>query len=193
MDFFSALFSAFALVFVAELGDKTQIACMTLATRYPARKVLLGVSLAFAVLSVLAVTVGKLLTQLVPPYLLSLIVAGLFFFFAWQSLRGGEEGEATDGALKKGAVMAAFSMIFFAELGDKTQLATAGLATELAASAVALGACVALIASAALAIWLGKTMRDKLSPKLIARGSAVLFALFGLFALWRAALAWLAI
>lgn len=193
MDFFSALFSAFALVFVAELGDKTQIACMTLATRYPARKVLLGVSLAFAVLSVLAVTVGKLLTQLVPAYLLSLFVALLFFYFAWQSLRGGEDEEVVDGSAGKSAVMAVFSVIFFAELGDKTQLATAGLATELAAVAVAIGACAALISSAVLAIWLGKAMRDKLSPKLIARGAAALFALFGLFALWRAALTWLAI
>ncbi len=191
MDFLSALFSAFALVFVAELGDKTQIACMTLATRYPARKVLLGVALAFAVLSVLAVTVGKLLTQLVPPYLLALVVAGLFFWFAWQSLNGGDEQEEVGAAAAKGAVMAAFSMIFFAELGDKTQLATAGLATELAAVAVAVGAWAALVTSAALAIWLGKALRDKLSPKLIARGAAALFALFGLFALWRAAEAWL--
>lgn len=191
MDFLSALFSTFALVFLAELGDKTQIACMTLATRYPARKVLLGVSLAFVVLSVLAVTVGKLLTQLVPPYLLSLVVAGLFFWFAWQSLQAEEEDEEAAGNGQKGAVMAAFSMIFFAELGDKTQLATAGLATELAVVAVAIGACLALISSAALAIWLGKAMRSKLSPTLIARGAAVLFALFGVFALWRAAMAWL--
>ena len=193
MDFLSALFSAFALVFVAELGDKTQIACMTLATRYPARKVLLGVSLAFAVLSVLAVTIGKLLTQLVPPFLLSAIVAALFFWFAWQSLQAEEEDEEAAGNGQKGAVMAAFSMIFFAELGDKTQLATAGLATELAAVAVAIGACAALITSAALAIWLGKNMRDRLSPRLISRGAAVLFAVFGVFALWRAAQAWLQI
>ncbi len=193
MDFLSALFSAFALVFVAELGDKTQIACMTLATRYPARKVLLGGALAFAVLSVLAVTVGKLLTQLVPAYLLSLIVAALFFFFAWQSLQAESDAEEVAGAGQKSAVLAVFSVIFFAELGDKTQLATAGLATELAAVAVAIGACAALITSAVLAIWLGKAMRDKLSPTLIARGAAALFALFGLFALWRAATTWLAI
>ncbi len=191
MDFLSALFTAFALVFLAELGDKTQIACMTLACRYPARKVLLGVSLAFAVLSIMAVTVGKLLTQLVPSYLLSLIVAGLFFWFAWQSLQAEEEDEAAAGNGQQSAVMAAFSMIFFAELGDKTQLATAGLATELAVVAVAIGACLALISSAALAIWLGKAMRSKLSPTLIARGAAALFAVFGLFALWRAAMAWL--
>ena len=191
MDFLSALFSAFALVFLAELGDKTQIACMTLATRYPARKVLLGVSLAFVVLSIIAVTIGKLLTQLVPSYLLSLVVAGLFFWFAWQSLQAEQDDEEAAGNGQKGAVMAAFSMIFFAELGDKTQLATAGLATELAVVAVAIGACLALISSAALAIWLGKAMRSKLSPTLIARGAAVLFALFGVFALWRAATAWL--
>ncbi len=193
MDFFSALFSAFALVFIAELGDKTQIACMTLAARYPARKVFVGVALAFAVLSVLAVTVGKLLTELVPAYLLSAIVAALFFWFAWQSLQAEAEEEDVAANGQKGAVMAAFSMIFFAELGDKTQLATAGLATELAVVAVAIGACAALITSAALAIWLGKKMRDRLSPRLIARGAAALFVLFGLFALWRAAMAWLQI
>lgn len=177
MDFFSALFSSFALVFVAELGDKTQLACMTLATRYPARKVLLGVSLAFAVLSLLAVTVGQLLTRLVPPYLLSAAVAGLFFWFAWQSLQQqvAEDEPAKRGG--RGAVMAAFSMIFFAELGDKTQLATAGLATELAALAVAMGACAALITSAALAIGFGRALQHRLSARLLARAAEQFLAL----------------
>ncbi|NQD36167.1 TMEM165/GDT1 family protein [Permianibacter sp. IMCC34836] len=186
MAFLSALFSAFVLVFVAELGDKTQLACMTLATRYPARKVLLGVSAAFVLLSVLAVTVGKLLTQLVPAYLLSLVVALLFFWFAWQALQAEPEEDTGPANGHKSAVMAAFSMIFFAELGDKTQLATAGLATELSVLAVAIGAAAALITSAALAIWAGKQLRGRLSPRVLARGAAALFALFGLLALWRA-------
>lgn len=190
-DPLSALFSSFALVFVAELGDKTQFACMALASRYPARNVLLGAGMAYVLLSLLAVTVGSMLTQWVPAYLLSLLVAGLFLYFAWQALQTGDADAAPTETGAKNAVMAAFGLIFLAELGDKTQLVTAALATEMAAVAVAVGATAALLSSAALAIWFGKILHQRLSPRLLARGAAALFALFGLLALWRAAEDWL--
>ena len=187
MLFRSAVFlSIFGLLFVAELGDKTQLMAMSLAHRYRALPVIVGSFAAFFVLNVLAVLLGGGLATLVPRPLLLAVAALLFLAFAWQSWRdGGDEEEAEMSRGRRfGAVVTSFLLIFLAELGDKTQLAMVALAARGEAPlAVFLGGTAALWLVALLGIIFGRTLLTRIPARVVHRSAALLFGLFGLLAL----------
>jgi putative Ca2+/H+ antiporter (TMEM165/GDT1 family) len=188
MDFGVAA-SAFALLFVAEMGDKTQLTAMTLATRYRALPVAIGVCSAFLVLNVLAVLVGQVLFRYVPKQAVLLAAGMLFLVFAWKSWQASDEDEEASGpADARSAVITSFLMIFMAELGDKTQLALIALAASSGAVwSVFAGATLALWAVSLIGIFVGATLLKNVPKALMHRAAALLFAGFGLLALWRAA------
>ena len=188
MDFGIAA-SAFALLFVAEMGDKTQLTAMTLATRFRALPVTIGVCSAFLVLNVLAVLVGQVLFRDVPQTAV-LVAAGLLFLgFAWKSWRDADDADAEGSqASPRGAILTSFLMIFMAELGDKTQLALIALVASSGSPwSVFAGATLALWAVSLIGIFVGATLLKKVPAVLMHRVAAVLFAAFGAIALWRAA------
>ncbi len=182
----AAMTSAFVLLFLAELGDKTQLMTMTLAHRYPVRPVIAGVFSAFLVLNLLAVGVGAALYRYVPTELVLIAAGLLFLFFAWRAWReadGAEEeaGAALDG---RGAFLASFTLTFVAELGDKTQLALVALAASSGAVwSVFVGGTLALWAVSAIGIALGATLLRRMPRHWMHRAAAGLFALFGILAL----------
>jgi putative Ca2+/H+ antiporter (TMEM165/GDT1 family) len=185
MDF-AAVTSAFVLLFLAELGDKTQLMTMTLAHRYPVRPVVAGVFSAFLLLNLLAVGVGAALYRYLPTAAVLVAAGLLFLFFAWRSWCEAdrdedEEAEATDG---RGAFVASFTLTFVAELGDKTQLALVALAAGSGAVwSVFVGGTLALWAVSAIGIAVGNTLLRRLPRHWMHRAAALLFALFGLLAL----------
>jgi len=181
--------SAFALLFVAEMGDKTQLTAMTLATRYRALPVAIGVCSAFLVLNVLAVVVGQMLFRYVPQQAVLLAAGVLFLVFARKSWQASDEDEEeSDPADARSAVITSFLMIFMAELGDKTQLALIALAASSGAPwSVFGGATLALWAVSLIGIFVGATLLKDVPKALMHRAAALLFAGFGLLALWRAA------
>lgn len=184
MEWWNTGVAAFALVFVAELGDKTQLLCLTLSRRYRPVQVWLAASAAFLLLNAIAVALGASLQHLIPRPLLAVVVALMFLFFAWRSWRDAEE-DADDAPLAtaRGAFFGIFALIFVGELGDKTQLAVAGLAVTQPPLPVWLGASVALSSSAALAAFVGARVLKNLAPRLVHRTAAVLFAAFAVAAL----------
>jgi putative Ca2+/H+ antiporter (TMEM165/GDT1 family) len=186
MDFGVAA-SAFALLFVAEMGDKTQLTAMTLATRFRALPVALGVCAAFLVLNVLAVVVGQMLFRYVPQQAVLLAAGVLFLVFAWKSWRASDEDEDASGpADTRSAVITSFLMIFMAELGDKTQLALIALAASSGSPwSVFAGATLALWAVSLIGIFVGATLLKNVPKALMHRAAALLFAAFGVLALWR--------
>jgi len=133
----SVIAAAFILVLPVELPDKTLFATLVLATRFKPLPVFTGVGLAFAVQSLIAVLAGSLLT-LLPDAVVSAVVAVLFLVGAailWRSLRSGaeEEEDIADAPphpsfLKTASI--SFGVLFAAEWGDLSQLATAGLAAR---------------------------------------------------------------
>lgn len=189
-EFFLTASTTFGLIALAELGDKTQLVCMTLALRHPPAPVLIGAVLAFAALNLLAVWFGASLAAWLPAWLIAALVSVLFAVFACRFWRE-TSADTLDVIEKNGrnVLLSTFGLIFLAELGDKTQLAMAGLASTQAALPVWIGGTLGLALVSALGILAGRTVLRKLALPLLHRISAVLFLLLALLAAWRAATA----
>lgn len=176
--------SVYAVIFVAELPDKTALAALVLATRHRPWPVFLGTGAALTVQSVVAVGAGHLLSLL--PARAVHIVAGTVFFVSallmWrrrEDAEGGELKRARDGGFWRSAWVVS-GVIFIAEWGDLTQLATAALAAHYAAPvAVFIGATAALWSVAAIAVFVGHRAGTLLDPHVTQKIAAVLFALVG--------------
>jgi putative Ca2+/H+ antiporter (TMEM165/GDT1 family) len=182
--------SSFSLLFLAEMGDKSQLIAMTLACRFRLAPVIAGVLGAFLLLNLLAIGVGTALFEWLPQRPLLLAAGALFIFFAYRSWRDAEDAETPDDAaatVTRGALVTSFAMIFVAELGDKTQLAMIGLAAGSGAPwSVFTGGTLALWSVSLIGILVGASLLRRISPAWLHRGAALLFLVFGLLALWQA-------
>lgn len=175
--------TAFALVAAAEFGDKSQLVCMTLAARHRHWPVLFGAVLAFAVLNLIAVSFGAAAARWLPESVVLLAVAVLFAVFGVKALRfKEEEDEAVKEKSGHGIFLTTFLMIFFAEFGDKTQLAVAGLGAAAPPAPVWFGATAALSATSALGIWAGAMLLRRIPQRALHVASGLLFLGFAVFA-----------
>lgn len=196
MTTFLAVFAiAFGAVLLVELPDKTLVATLVLSTKYRPRPVLVGVTLAFAIQCVIAVTAGGLL-HLLPHRVLEAIVAVLFAVGAillFRESRSSEDGDgpaeldepstAEIGLSGRRIFSISFGVLFAAEWGDASQLATAGLVARYGQPiAVGLGAFLALVGVAGLAVGLGRVILRRVPLRLIQRLASALFAVLALFA-----------
>lgn len=182
-EFFVTAFTTLGLVALAELGDKTQLVCMTLAARHPPLPVLSGAVLAFALLNLLAVLFGASVAAWLPEWLTAMIVAVLFAAFGVTALRAaGAEAVEVKEKSGRSVLLSTFVLIFLAELGDKTQLTVAGLASTQAASPVWVGGTLGLAAVSALGVLAGRAVLQRLPLSLLHRISAVLFLLLAVLA-----------
>jgi putative Ca2+/H+ antiporter (TMEM165/GDT1 family) len=193
MGSLSAALLAFGVVLLVELPDKTLVASLVLSTRYRPRPVLLGVALAFAVQCVIAAAAGGVIT-LLPKRAVEGVVALLFaigaFLLIKESLDAGEDdvelAQAREAAPFWRIVATSFGVLFAAEWGDASQIATAGLVARHSgvahAVATAIGAWVALVTVAALAIVAGKVVVKRVPLHLVHRVAGVLFAVFAVVA-----------
>jgi putative Ca2+/H+ antiporter (TMEM165/GDT1 family) len=187
----TAFITAFVLVTIAEMADKTQLLTLSLACRYPARKVLIGVALAIAMLNLVAVIIGAVAGRFIPITAVKIGAGVLFLGFGlWNLLaknkpQAAEECEVRSDRYVILAVMGAF---LIAEIGDKTQLATLSLGARFEGSilnsiGVWLGATVGMILANALAVIIGHTAGRRVPEKLMKRISGVLFVGFGIWTL----------
>jgi len=198
MTSFLAVFAiAFVAILLVELPDKTMIATLVLSTRYRRRPVLAGASAAFAVQCVVAVTAGGLL-HLLPHRILEAAVALLFAAGAVLLFRESRAGVDTEQAeeveLAAGtpaeAVLSdrrifglSFGVLFAAEWGDASQLATAGLVARYGQPvAIGLGAFLALVGVAAVAVLIGRAILRRVPLRLVHRVAAGMFAVFAVLA-----------
>jgi len=196
-DFLSAAAIAFGVVLLVELPDKTLVASLVLSTRYRPQPVLIGVSLAFAVQCIIAVVAGGLL-HLLAPWVLDLAVAALFGFGAWilyRESRGDPEEVDIDLQVQRQnlpfvkVAATSFGVIFAAEWGDASQLATAALAARLGTPvAVGIGSWLALVGVAAIAVVAGRLIVKRIPVRRVHQVAALIFAAFAAFALLKAVL-----
>ncbi len=188
----SAVASTFGLLFVAEMGDKSQLLAMTLAHRYRPAPVIAGVFAAFFLLNAVAVGIGEALFRLVPRDAVLLCAGALFFAFAVKSWR---DGDASNGGVAagvaRGAFAASFLLVFLAELGDKTQLAMVALAASLGDLwSVFIGGTAALWLVSLMGIVVGRAVLTRVPARIIHRAAAAMFFVFGALAVSRVAAKW---
>jgi putative Ca2+/H+ antiporter (TMEM165/GDT1 family) len=179
--------ATYALIALAEFGDKSQLVCMTLAARHRGLPVVIGAVAAFAVLNLLAVLFGAAIAAWLPEWVVTLAVAVLFAFFGIQSLRFEEEEDDEEIEEKPGhgIVATTFLMIFVAEFGDKTQIAVAGMGSAAAPTATWVGATLALATTSVLGVYAGRRFLQQLPLHWIHRVSGVFFLLLALLAALR--------
>ena len=189
---FAIAVTAFLLIFPIELPDKTFIATLVLATRYKPLPVWLGVSLAFAVQTLIAVTLGGLIGRLprTPVELFAglMFVTGGVILIRGASKADAEEAEAEEEFEAKTqpgihgwrVVGASFLVLFVAEWGDLSQLLTASLVVKYQDPvSVGVGAFVALATVSALGALLGRTLLKRIRLATIRRVGGGLCLLLG--------------
>jgi putative Ca2+/H+ antiporter (TMEM165/GDT1 family) len=175
--------SVFGLVFVAELPDKTALAALVLATRHKPLAVLLGAATALTIQSVVAVAAGQLIS-LLPQRPVHIFAGALFLASAvimWRRREDDAEATARDGETGFWrSLWLVFGVVFIAEWGDLTQLATAALAARYRSPLIVFaGSTAALWAVASIAVFVGHRAGKLLDPHVTKRVAAVAFALIG--------------
>ncbi len=178
-----AFLLSFGIIFLAELGDKSQLMAMTFAARYRALTILLAITVATALVHLFSVVVGAAVGAALPTDAIS-VVAGIAFvgFAAW-TLRGDtlDDDEAARAARSGGSVFFTVGLAFFlAELGDKTMLATITLAADNGLFGTWLGSTLGMVAADGLAILVGQQLGARLPERTVRIGAAVIFLLFGI-------------
>ncbi len=189
--------TVFLLVLPAELPDKTMIATLLLTARYRPWPVFAGSAAAFAVQCVIAVAAGSVLT-LLPDRAVATAAAVLFGIGSVLLLRDGfgrGSGDSAVDTVRDENVSAAritgisFGVLFAAEWGDASQLATAALTARSGAPlTVGIGSWLALVTVAGIAVLVGNRISGYLPARWLQRAAGVLFAVFALVAAYEAVL-----
>jgi putative Ca2+/H+ antiporter (TMEM165/GDT1 family) len=187
-----ALLSSFGLMFVAELGDKTQIVILTLSAKHGFKRVFLGAAAAFTILNVLAVSIGVLVYELIPETALKYAVSAIFIVFGILALlprkeKTEEEEEEEEGKLKRrhGPMITAFLLVCLMELGDKTQLSLVALTAKYSQPVfVFAGGTLALWATSLIGALVGTFLGKSIPRVWIHRASGVIFIAFGIINLF---------
>lgn len=176
-----AFWVSLAVVFLAEIGDKSQLIALSFATRLPLAPVLAGIVCSTALLIGLSVVVGSVAAELIPARVALEVSAALFVAFGLWALRGGAKGDegnqtSTAGSASRSRLpfLAVFGTFTLAELGDKTMLATVALAASAPAVPTWAGATTGMIGANLLAVGLGRAIGAALPERLVRVGSAVL-------------------
>lgn len=180
----SILVKTFLMIFLAEMGDKSQFLMIAMSAEYRLRDIIAGVTGAVCVLNLLAIAVGSVIGNLLPMPLISLVAGLVFLFFALTGLRK-DEGEEEHVRKAGKAIPAIFGTYFLAELGDKTQLTALTLAAGGGnfsfgnATAVFFGASLALIGADLIGLFAGYALGKHLPVAVFGWVSFLIFTACG--------------
>ena len=176
--------ASFLFVVLAEMGDKTQLLAMAFACRFPAKTVLAGVLVATLVNHLLAVVVGSWLTNVIPLNTIQIAASASFILFGLWTLRG-DQLEGEDRKYKFNPFWTVAVAFFFAEMGDKTQLATVALAAKYQSILpIWMGTTAAMLVADAFGIIVGVVLGKRIPERFVKWFAAVIFILFGIAGLY---------
>ena len=175
---------SFGIIFLAELGDKSQLMAMTFAARYRTITILAAITAATALIHLLSVAVGAALGAALPTDALSVVAGVAFLGFAAWTIRGDEltDDDTARAATSDRSVFWTVAIVFLlAELGDKTMFATITLAADHDAVGTWIGSTLGMVAADALAIIVGRQLGTRLPERTVKIGAAIAFVVFGIF------------
>ena len=181
----TAYLASLGFVVLAEMGDKTQLLAMAFASRYKWQTVMWGVFAATLVNHLLAVVAGNYLTRLIPLSYIQIAAAASFILFGLWTLRG-DTLEGEDKRFNYSPFWAVAVAFFFAEMGDKTQLATVALATKYQSIVgVWLGTTSGMLVADAIGIIVGIVLGKRIPERFIKWFAAIIFIAFGVIGLYQ--------
>jgi putative Ca2+/H+ antiporter (TMEM165/GDT1 family) len=184
---FAEYIKALLLIFVAEMGDKTQILAMLFSMKYKVSKVLIGVFIGSLLNHGIAVAFGKYIGGFIPTYILQMIAGFAVIGFAlWTVLEKAddeetsiENGSKKDG-LKKSAIITVALAFFIGELGDKTQLTAITLSVDsVYPLLILMGTVSGMVLTSGLGIFVGSKLGSKISDTFLKIISVGVFTIFG--------------
>jgi putative Ca2+/H+ antiporter (TMEM165/GDT1 family) len=143
-----AFLLSFGVIFLAELGDKSQLMALAFAARFPALPVLVAITVATALVHLGSVALGATVALAVPANVIAIVAGVAFLVFAAWTLHGDRLDERDEQKAERatGSVILTVGIAFFlAELGDKTMLATVALASTHNWAAVWTGATAGMV------------------------------------------------
>lgn len=179
------LIRAFLLIFIAEMGDKTQIIAMTFATQYKVKEVLTGVFIGVFLNHGLAIVLGRYLSRLVPMGSIQLIAGIMFVIFGMLALRE-EELEEKGNKRNSSAIITVALAFFIGELGDKTQLTAMTLSAEgNHPFFILLGTTLGMLGTSGLGIFVGSKIGERMPDTSIKIISSIVFIFFGTLKLYK--------
>lgn len=187
-----AMLISLGVVFLAELGDKSQLITMTYALRHRWWVVLSGVAIAAFMVHGISVTVGHFLGLTLPARPIAAVAGVAFIGFAAWTWREGNSAASGQATVREPrfVLFAVVSSVLLAELGDKTMLATVALASDRNWLGVWLGATAGMVLADAVAIAAGMVLHRRLPAHLLHGAAGLLFLVFGLWMLLDEALGW---
>lgn len=179
--FMDAILNSFLLVFVSEMGDKTQLLALVLAAKF--RKpvpIMFGILVATLLNHALASYVGSFVASYVSAEILKWVLAATFIGFGlWMLVPDQDEG--FQDKFHWGPFLTTTVIFFLAEMGDKTQLATVALGAKYASPiGVTLGTTMGMLCADGLAVFLGHKHTHKIPMRLVHRIASAIFILFGI-------------
>ena len=175
-----AFLATFVMIFLAELGDKTQLIVMAFAAKYRWRQVLAGMTLGIFVVHALAVGVGSFIGSLLDPGVMEIIASVLFLAFGVWTLKSGDEEDEEAGPGRYGPILTVMMTFIVGEMGDKTQFAAMTLAAQWQAwLPVLAGAVLAMVLADGLGLVAGSCLKRFLAPRRMRLLSGVIFLAFG--------------
>jgi putative Ca2+/H+ antiporter (TMEM165/GDT1 family) len=168
------------MIFMAEMGDKSQILAMTFANKYSIKKVFIGLFLGILLNHILAVFIGSQLNQFIPINVITFAAGILFVVFGLYSLRLSKDDGLEIKETKFGPIITIAILFFVGELGDKTQLAAITLSSDAQFPLIILlGTVLGMMFTSILGIFLGIKFGRKIPVVYMKLLSSFVFVLFG--------------
>lgn len=180
----TAFINSFLLVVVGEMGDKTQLLAMGMASKYKASQVMIGVLIATLLNHALAVLVGSYLSSIIPMGVISIVAGVSFLVFGLWTIRGDVDDSKTK-VSRFGPILTVGIAFFLAEMGDKTQLMTVTLGAEYQQPVfILMGTTLGMVVADGIGVFFGAWICKYLSQKYIKWMAGLVFLFFGSLSLY---------
>lgn len=188
----TVIIKALLLVVVAEMGDKTQLLAMAMASKYKVKQVLIGVLVATIFNHAIAVAVGSYLSSVIPMNIVKIVAAISFLVFGLWTLRGDKIDEESEKKHKFGPIITVAVAFFLAEMGDKTQLMTIAISAESHQPIfILIGTTVGMLIADGIGIIGGAWMGRHIPEIYIKWVAGVIFMFFGTITMYNVLPLWL--
>ena len=168
MNYLYPIIISFLMIFLSELGDKTQLLAMAFATKYPWKKVMFGILVATILNHFVAIAAGIYLHSFIPKDIVELVASIAFIVFGLWILKDDELGNEAE--KNHFSIFWTVAIAFFlAEMGDKTQLATVALSAQIGADmlSILVGTTLGMLVADGLGILLGATLHKYVPDRVI--------------------------